>query len=330
AAGKAGEGKGAGENAGEAKGAAGKAGEGKGAGEKAGEQAGEPAGAASEPGLLASRRFRFVSFAGAVTVDARPTTAGVGEPLTVKARGLRQKRAVFVDVHGPDGAWIDTFDPPIVGPEPPRTWASAGLQPGLVQFEAYHFTNAPGESAGLSRVMLGPGPGETPTLASLIELQRERLDVARVEKDFDAALERKYLAALETIALDAEARARAEAWLVGTLPVEVHGPPTLLSTRAREEADVAAARKLWADRVRLLLLGGGGLFLAVTTLLIVLSHRAAAARLAREMLGQGPEVAAEMRRAQRAVLVRALGLLLAMAFGLILTAAVLDKLFWQT
>ncbi|MFY0540784.1 hypothetical protein [Nannocystis pusilla] len=68
----------------------------------------------------------------------------------------------------------------------------------------------------------------------------------------------------------------------------------------------------------------------MTTLLIVISHRGAAERLAREMLGQGPEVAAEVRRAQRSVLWRALGLLASMAFGLVLTAAVLDKLFWQT
>ncbi|MFY0540782.1 hypothetical protein [Nannocystis pusilla] len=83
----------------------------------------------------------MVSFAGAVTVDAAPWTAGAGDTLTIKARGLRPKRAVFVDVRGPDGAWVDTLEPPVVGPEPPRTWSSAGLQPGLVQVEAYHFTS---------------------------------------------------------------------------------------------------------------------------------------------------------------------------------------------
>lgn len=289
------------------------------------------AGAAEpEAAPLAARKFRMVSFAGAVTVDAAPWTAGVGDALTIKARGLRPKRAVFVDVRGPDGAWVDTLDPPIVGPEPPRTWSSAGLSPGLVQVEAYHFTNAPGESAGLARVALGPGPGQSPPLSALIALQRERLEIARVEKDFDVALERKYLDALESAALDDGARALAEAWLLGTLPVEIHGPPTVLATRAREDADMTATRRLWAGRVRWLLLGGGGLFLAVTTLLIVISHRGAAERLTREMLGQGPEVAAEVRRAQRAVLLRALGLLVSMAFGLVLTAAVLDKLFWQT
>ncbi|PCC68387.1 hypothetical protein SAMN02745121_05047 [Nannocystis exedens] len=286
--------------------------------------------ASSEPSAIAARKFRMVSFAGAVTVDATPWTAGVGDALTIKARGLRPKRAVFVDVRGPDGAWVDTLEPPVVGPEPPRTWSSAGLQPGLVQVEAYHFTNAPGESSALARVVLGPTPGQGPALSTLIALQRERLALPRVEKDFDAGLEGKYLDALATASLDPEAQVLAEAWLVGTLPVEIHGPPTALATRGREDADMAALRRLWAGRVRLLLLGGGGLFLAVTTLLIVVSHRGAAERLAREMLGQGPEVAAEVRKAQRAVLWRALGLLASMAFGLVLTAAVLDKLFWQT
>ncbi|MDC0716339.1 hypothetical protein [Nannocystis bainbridge] len=286
-------------------------------------------GAASvEP--VAARKFRMVSFAGAVTVDAAPWTAGAGDTLTIKARGLRPKRAVFVDVRGPDGAWVDTLEPPVVGPEPPRTWSSAGLSPGLVQVEAYHFTNAPGESSALARVVLGPGPGQKPALSTLIGLQRERLGMPRVEKEFDAALEGKYLDALATVSLDAEAQQLTEAWLIGTLPVEIHGPPTALTTRGREDADMTALRRLWAGRVRLLLLGGGGLFLAVTTLLIVVSHRGAAERLAREMLGHGPEVAVEVRKAQRAVLWRALGLLASMAFGLVLTAAVLDKLFWQT
>ncbi|MCY1070363.1 hypothetical protein OV090_36810 [Nannocystis sp. RBIL2] len=298
-------------------------------GEAAGAKEGEAAGAGSES-AIAARKFRMVSFAGAVTVDVAPWTAGAGDALTIKARGLRPKRAVFVDVRGPDGAWVDTLEPPVVGPEPPRTWSSAGLQPGLVQVEAYHFTNAPGESSALARVVLGPAPGQGPPLSSLVALQRERLAMPRVEKDFDAGLEGKYLDALAAVSLDPEAQKLAEAWLIGTLPVEIHGPPTALSTRSREDADMAAQRRLWADRVRLLLLGGGGLFLAVTTLLIVVSHRGAAERLAREMLGQGPEVAAEVRKAQRAVLWRALGLLASMAFGLILTVAVLDKLFWQT
>lgn len=335
---------------GAAKGATGEAGAAKGGAVKGGtaeagaakgeaKSAGAPAkgdaadGAANGEGadpVLAARRFRMVSFAGAVTVDAVPWTAGVGDELTIKARGLRPKRAVFVDVRGPDGAWVDTLEPPVVGPEPPRKWSSAGLQPGLVQVEAYHFTNAPGESSALARLVLGPGPGQGPSLSTLIALQRERLALPRVEKEFDAALEGKHLDALAAMTLDAEALRMTEAWLIGTLPVEVHGPPMALMTRSREDADMVALRQLWAGRVRWLLLGGGGLFLAVTTLLIVVSHRGAAERLAREMSGGDGDIAKQVRKAQRAVLWRALGLLISMAFGLVLTAAVLDKLFWQT
>lgn len=283
-----------------------------------------------EPAALAARKFRMVSFAGAVAVEVAPSVAGAGDAVTIKARGLRPKRAVFVDLHAPDGAWIDTLDPPIVGPEPPRAWSTAGLAAGLVQVEGYHFANAPGESAGIARLVLGAGPGQAPAIGALIALQRDRLELPRVEKDWSRELEGKYLDALAAANLEGEALALARAWLVGTLPVEVLGPPTVLATRAREDAELAAARRLWAGRVRWLLLGGGGVFLLVTTLLIVLSHRAAAGRLAREMFGQGPEVLGEIRRAQRVVLLRAVGLVVTMGLGLVLTAAVLDKLFWQT
>ncbi|MFY0540783.1 hypothetical protein [Nannocystis pusilla] len=107
-------------------------------------------------------------------------------------------------------------------------------------------------------MVLGPAPGQGPPLSTLIGLQRERLAMPRVEKDFDAGLEGKYLDALATVSLDPEAQKLAEAWLIGTLPVEIHGPPTALSTRSREDEDMTALRRLWAGRVRLLLLGGGG------------------------------------------------------------------------
>lgn len=290
--------------------------------------AGSAAPAAPKP--VAARKFRMVSFAGAVAVDVAPTTAGVGDPLTIKARGLRPKRAVFVDLHGPDGAWVDTLDPPVVGLEPPRTWSSEGVPAGLSQIEAYHFANAPGESAGIARVAFGPGPGQLPPLTELLALQRARLELPRVEKDWSRELEENYLGALAAVTLTPDELALTRTWLLGTLPVEVLGPTTVLSTRGREEETVTAERRLWAGRVRLLLLGGGGLFLLVCTALIVRSHRGAAERLAREMESQGPDVVAEVRKAQRAVLLRAVGLLVTLACGLVLTAAVLDKLFWQT
>jgi hypothetical protein len=290
----------------------------------------EGTGAPPEPKPVATRKFRMVSFAGAVSVDVAPTTAGVGDPLTIKARGLRPKRAVFVDMHGPDGAWVDTLDPPVLGNEPPRAWSSEGLAPGVAQLEAYHFANAPGESAAIARVSLGPGPGQAPPLAELVGLQRARLDLPRVEKDWSRELEDKHLGVLAAATLTPDELELTRTWLLGTLPVEVLGPTTVLTTRGREEEQVAADRRLWAGRVRLLLYAGGGLFLLVCTLLIVRSHSKAAERLHREMQAQGPEVVAEMRRAQRTVLLRAIGLLVTLAAGLVLTAEVLDKLFWQT
>src|SRR5690606_33250301 len=70
--------------------------------------------------IVAKRRVRLVSFAGAVTVQTEPRVVAPGGALEVAAFGLSTNRPIFVDVHGPDGAWIDTFSPPIVGREPPR------------------------------------------------------------------------------------------------------------------------------------------------------------------------------------------------------------------
>jgi hypothetical protein len=53
----------------------------------------------------------------------------------------------------------------------------------------------------------------------------------------------------------------ARAWLLGTLPVEVLGPPLALATLAREQADLAARKLSWAAGLRWFLLGGGGVFL---------------------------------------------------------------------
>jgi len=123
----------------------------------------------------------------------------------------------------------------------------------------------------------------------------------------------------------------ARAWLLGTLPVEVLGPPLALSSLPREQADLAARKQRWATGLRWFLLGGGGVFLLATLLLIVLSHRRAAARLTREIHGQAAaaEIAREIGQAQRAVLLRAVALVVTMALGLVLMVVVLDKLLWN-
>lgn len=287
--------------------------------------------AAKAPALLGARKFRLVSFAGAVRVSAEPLALQAGGTLEIKARALRAKKPVFIDLHAPDGAWVDTLAP-VTGPEPPRAWSTAGLAPGFLQIEAYQFTTAPGESAALARVQITEGePDSDAALAPLFAQQRAVLDVGRVEKGFDRELELKYLDIIEKAEIPAAEVPLARAWLLGTLPIEVLGPPLTLSTLPREQADLALRKQQWASGLRWFLLGGGGLFLLATLLLIVVSHRRAAAKLTGEIHGVGATsaIAHEIRQAQRAVLVRAIALVVTMALGLVLTVVVLDKLLWS-
>lgn len=284
-----------------------------------------------EPPPLGSRKFRLVSFAGAVRVSAEPLALRAGTPLQINARALRAKKPVFVDLHGPDGAWVDTLAP-VTGPEPPREWSTAGLSPGFLQIEAYQFTTSPGESAALARVQITEGEPDTDAaLAPLFEQQRAQMSVGRVEKNFDRELERKYLDIIEKAVIPSAEVPLARAWLLGTLPVEVLGPPLAVATLAREQADLAARKTTWAGGLRWFLLGGGGVFLLVTLLLIVISHRRAAAKLTGEIHGASAkvEIAREIVQAQRAVLLRAVALVVTMALGLVLMVVVLDKLLWS-
>jgi hypothetical protein len=290
-----------------------------------------PADSAVEPPPLGSRKFRLVSFAGAVRVSAEPLALRSGATLQINARALRAKKPVFVDLHGPDGAWVDTLTP-VTGPEPPREWSTAGLSPGFLQIEAYQFTTSPGESAALARVQITEGEPDTDAaLAPLFEQQRAQMSVGRVEKGFDRELERKYLDVIEKAVIPSAEVPLARAWLLGTLPVEVLGPPLALTSLPREQADLAARKTTWAAGLRWFLLGGGGLFLLTTLLLIVISHRRAAAKLTGEIHGQAAtaEIAHEIVQAQRAVLLRAVALVVTMALGLVLMVVVLDKLMWS-
>jgi len=289
-------------------------------------------GTAPVPVLLGARKFRLVSFAGAVRVSAEPLAIGPGGTLAIAARGLRSKQSVFVDLHGPDGGWIDTLDP-VTGPEPPRAWTVGALGPGFLQIEAYQFTTSPGESTALTRVQITEGePNSDAALAPLFVQQRALLELGRVEKGFDRELERKYLDALERAEVAAADVPLARAWLLGTLPIEVLGPPVAMTTLAREQADVVARRLTWVTGLRWFILGGGGLFLLLTLLLIVYSHRQGAARLSREIHGKDATatIAHEIAAAQRAVLLRAVALVVTMGLGLVLTVVVLDKLLWKT
>ncbi len=289
---------------------------------------GEPAG----PAPLGTRRFRMVSFAGAVKVTAEPLAIASGQPLAIHARVLRAKKPVYIDIHGADGAWVDTLAP-VVGAEPPREWSTVALGPGFVQVEAYQFTTSPGESAALARVQVTDGtPESDASLVPLITLQRAQLELGRTEKGFDRELERAWLDAVEKADIAAADVPLTRAWLLGTLPVEVLGPPLALSTLVREQEALVARKQAWAFGLKWFLLGGGGLFLLVVLALVVVSHRRAAAHLSREIHGEGhaAEIAQEIAGAQRAVLLRAVALVVTMGLGLVLTVVVLDKLLWQT
>lgn len=289
-------------------------------------------GAPDGPAPLGTRRFRLVSFAGAVKVTAEPLAIASGQPLAIHARVLRAKKPVYIDIHGADGAWVDTLAP-VVGAEPPREWSTVALRPGFVQVEAYQFTTSPGESAALARVQVTDGtPDSDESLAPLITLQRAQLELGRTEKGFDRELERAWLDAVEKADIAAADVPLTRAWLLGTLPVEVLGPPLALSTLVREQEALVARKQAWALGLKWFLLGGGGLFLLVVLALVVVSHRRAAAHLSREIHGEGhaAEIAQEIAGAQRAVLLRAVALVVTMGLGLVLTVVVLDKLLWQT
>ena len=92
---------------------------------------------------------------------------------------------MYVDIHGVDGAWIDTLAP-VIASEPPREWPTALLTPGFVQIEAYQFTTSPGESAALARVQVTAGAPDSD--ASLLPLtiaqQRAQLKLGRTKKGF--------------------------------------------------------------------------------------------------------------------------------------------------
>jgi hypothetical protein len=267
-----------------------------------------------------------------VKVTAEPLALAAGQPLKIHARALRAKKPVFIDIHAGDGAWIDTLSPVIVS-EPPRDWSTALQQPGFLQVEAYQFTTSPGESAALARVQVTDGaPDSDASLAPLIAQQRALLELGRTEKGFDRELERAYLDAVEKADVAAADVPLARAWLLGTLPVEVLGPPLALTTQVREQEALVAAQAAVGARAE-----------------VVPARRGRAVPRGRHDAGgdqpptcRGAHVTGDPRRgrdrgdcpgdrqAQRAVLLRAVALVVTMALGLVLTVVVLDKLLWQT
>lgn len=287
--------------------------------------------------VLHTRKIQLTSFAGAVQVQAEPLVVAPGGALEVLAAGLGAKRPVFVDVYGPDGAWLDTFDPPVQGREPARAWSvPPGLQ-GLVQLEGYHFTNAPGESTAVARVLVvdaGADAGADAALRAGIEQQRARLSVPRSDRTWDEARERGYLDALARASLPAAALASAQRWLLGTLPIEVHGPPTLLRTRERDEQALLEHKRAWILGLRIFVFGGGALYLLAMAWVMLQSHaRDASATLAElRTLAEGPEresLEHAVRQGRRASMARGALVMVVMAVGMVIAVLALETLVWE-
>ncbi len=285
--------------------------------------------------VLHQRMIRLVSFAGAVQLLAVPRQIVPGSALEVAAAGLSAKRPVFVDAYGPDGAWADTFDPPIQGLEPPREWMLPAATVGLWQLEAYHFTNAPGESTAVGRVVVTAMPaGDPSSLRALVELQQQRLSLPRSDRTWDEARERAYLDALLGRSLSPAALAQARRWLIGTLPIQVHGPPTLLRSRERDLSAMAEKKRRWTFGLRVFLLGGGGLFLLLMGILMRASHARDAEATLAELRGitdgqEQAELEQHVAQARRGAMFNGLLALTMMAGALLAVALLLEKLVWE-
>jgi hypothetical protein len=309
------------------------------------------------PGLAGpKRKLRFVSHAGTVRVHASTDFAHPGDTLTITVDALSARRPAFVDVHGPAGAWLDTFTPPLVVPQerewivPEQILASAGAEAGpFVQFEAYQSTLRPEDSSAIARVQLAPAGSErSDALAPLIERQREQLSLPRVDREFEIGRERAFLSHLEAQhragALSAEEIERARAFLIGSLEAVVHGPPQALNTRAREEQTLAAFKREWTVGIRWFLLGGGALFILVMATMIWRNQRRIEAQTSDALgLAAGPpgepgpgpndEALADqslaIMQARRQILARGVLTIALMVAALLLTVAMLESLVWE-
>lgn len=284
---------------------------------------------------LHERTVRMVSFAGGVVLrpDALAVSA-TGPELDLVVEALRRKRPVFVDVHAPGGAWVSTVTPPLKVGEPPRSWTHGPVAPGVLQFEAYAATNAPGESAALARVQVVQGdPTAAASLVPLLQLHREGVDAPRVEAGYEASLETKFLDRVQALPLDAEAVRAARRFLLGTLPLATYEPPVAVANRDRVLEAMATKKRRWTVAMRWVLLGGGGLFLLLMTLTMMRGHaQAAASTMA--ALGtisdddERHEASATVAAAKRAALLRGLGVVAVMAAALAGTTLLLESLLW--
>lgn len=285
------------------------------------------------PKVLAHRMVRMVGHAGGVTVHSSLRSLRPGDKTELSVAALRRKRPVFVDIHGPDGAFIDTLSPaPRVGTEA-VSWQVPPLPNGVVHFEAYHFTFDPGESTGLERVQVNQSAQAKPAYARLVTAQLDRVAESRIEREYDAELERAYLKWLTSADLSAVVMSNVREYLVGTLPVEVFGPPMADNSREQEYASLAATKSTWMLWLRVYTLGGGGLFLMLLTVTMVRTQ-AAAARATIEQLREldSDELLVDsldsILVAKRAAIWRGLAVIAVMALGLGMITMLLQRLVW--
>ncbi|GEM_PF-1297934 len=312
------------------------------------------------------RRLRFVSHAGTVRVHADVDIAEPGDTIHLDVEAISTRRPVYVDIHGPQGAWLDTLTPPLRVPQErdwvvPRGLRAGASEPGsFIQFEAYQSVLRPEEASAIARVQLSDaGPREA--LRDLIARHRAVLtELAAAEpgaaelgvpgEELELERERAYLDHVEARLgvrgaepLSDEALARARAFLIANLGSMVYGPPQALSTRERQDAELEAFKARWAVGVRWFLLGGGALFIIVAALLIGLNQR----RLTRETyaaLGLRPGAAEDplvdleelradhalvVARSRREMIVRGVLTIALVSATLMLTLAMLESLVWN-
>jgi hypothetical protein len=169
----------------------------------------------------------------------------------------------------------------------------------------------------------------------LIVRQRERLDLPRIDKEFDADRERKYLEHLEKATLSPAEVENARRWLVGSLPIEVYGPPSALMTQLRDEEALAAKKERWTLGLRWFLWGGGALFIFVFALSVYWADRAATRRLAAALAHDGPsddpevgDLAEQLMTARRAMLFRGAIVIGIMVTTLVLAVMLMERLVW--
>lgn len=300
------------------------------------------------------RRLRFVSHAGTVSVHASTNFAHPGDTVELTVDAISARKPVFVDVHRSDGAWLDTFTPPLRLPQDrewtiPTSIAETSKVGALIQFEAYQSTLRPEDSSAIARVQVTPaGTSKAASVAALIERQRQQLSLPRIDEEFEIDRERAYLSEIEAL-LDTADQAtvdRARAFLLGSLQPVVHGPTQALNTRAREDQTLAAFKRRATRGVRWFLLGGGALFILVMSAMVWRNQRklelqtSGALGLVAEdsdssiALDQiDPEVLADQSlaivRARRELMIRGaltIGLMIA---ALLLTVAMLENLVWN-